>query len=487
MSSTQIVIIDGNIHRLRPNTHKRLDVSGRTKNGRDYIAHIRTNEDGSVLITCKSDIVLDHGIEKAKQISLSLREELSKRTEDIDSLTRDIEGLVPIIKQVDSKEAQETLLSKYQLVGMHERRISELTKTKTITTTITSSQTTYIATLHPGESIEIPLANRYLIIPAQSILICYIGRLLPSPVPKIILETAKSSIVQHLWERHRRLFALNLNLGIIEFDCPPRRQLATYPCPYEIVDGGSAINFERTIYYFGGENVLAFDCITRKWRQEAKMKTPRCHFGAQMINKNSGEIYIMGGINSEGTTLPIVEIYDVKSKTWKKEYTSDMIHACSHFCTTVHNEIIYCFGGRAIGDEVDEVYNSITCYFHETNTWKLSPIEIPRALYGMALHPTKHGNVMLFGGKDQRDNYNRTCFEFDFDMCVWFYTPKLPFEHTISPTSVTINGDIYVGKNEENRGISVYSSLLRTWRTYNNLIFVKISSPTTIALIKCQP
>jgi N-acetylneuraminic acid mutarotase len=89
--------------------------------------------------------------------------------------------------------------------------------------------------------------------------------------------------------------------------------------------------------------VESFDLVSEEWSSLPSMRVPRFRLSCVTLD---GKIFAMGGRDNVRNFLT-VETFDTENKKWNTP-DNHMIRARDEFCATVHEGMIYSFGGRGV-------------------------------------------------------------------------------------------------------------------------------------------
>jgi N-acetylneuraminic acid mutarotase len=117
-----------------------------------------------------------------------------------------------------------------------------------------------------------------------------------------------------------------------------------------------------------GENV--------KWERLAPIPTPRTEVTAAALGNS---IYVIGGFDALGQTVPTVEVYDIEADTWTRG--PDLPVAVNHAMSTVAEGTLYVTGGY-LGPLSDPTNRAFA--LSEAGWEELPPMPEPRAAAGAA-------------------------------------------------------------------------------------------------------
>jgi N-acetylneuraminic acid mutarotase/glucose/arabinose dehydrogenase len=219
--------------------------------------------------------------------------------------------------------------------------------------------------------------------------------------------------------------------------------------PGSAVENPAVVAFDGKLYAFGGatdpftgavSNAAVFDPNTNAWTSLAPMPTARGGATAQAIN---GKIYVVGGMDSTGASLAVVEVYDPATNTWST--VAAMTTRRDNPGSAALNGLLYIFGGRtrnANGTSENETLNTVEMYDPATNTWSLKA-PMPTGRRTMVVG-TLNGHAQVMGGeKTSSGGSFEQNEEYDPATDSWrILTPMLTPRH--GAVAGTINGVIYV-------------------------------------------
>ncbi|MEO0806841.1 MAG: kelch repeat-containing protein [Cyanobacteria bacterium J06643_4] len=141
--------------------------------------------------------------------------------------------------------------------------------------------------------------------------------------------------------------------------------------PGVAVENPSVVAFDGQLYAFGGStapfsgavnNAAVFNPDTSVWTPLPGMSTARGGATAQVIN---GEIYIAGGLDTNGVSLNTVEVFDPITGQWSAGPA--MQTARDNAGSAVIDDLLYVFGGRT--RTVNDALTSLEIFDPTTNQW----------------------------------------------------------------------------------------------------------------------
>ncbi len=142
--------------------------------------------------------------------------------------------------------------------------------------------------------------------------------------------------------------------------------------PGVAVENPAVVSFNGQVYAFGGStgpfsgavgNAAVFNPLTSTWSALMDMPTARGGATAQVVD---GEIYVIGGLAENGSSLSTVEIFDPLSGQWSNGVSLQT--ARDNPGSAVIDDLLYVFGGRT--RDVDDTLSSLEVYNPTTDTWR---------------------------------------------------------------------------------------------------------------------
>ncbi|NXR81797.1 KLH18 protein, partial [Pycnonotus jocosus] len=173
------------------------------------------------------------------------------------------------------------------------------------------------------------------------------------------------------------------------------------------------------IYAVGGLNsagdslnvVEAFDPVANRWERCQPMGTARSRVGVAVLN---GLLYAIGGYDGQ-LRLSTVEVYDPETDSWSK--VESMNSKRSAMGTVVLDGQIYVCGGY----DGNSSLNSVESYSPETNKWTaVTPMSSNRSAAGVTVF---EGRIYVSGGHDGLQIFNS----------VEYYNPHTSSWHAVPP------------------------------------------------------
>ncbi|XP_010216328.1 PREDICTED: kelch-like protein 18, partial [Tinamus guttatus] len=156
------------------------------------------------------------------------------------------------------------------------------------------------------------------------------------------------------------------------------------------------------IYAVGGLNsagdslnvVEVFDPVANRWERCQPMATARSRVGVAVLN---GLLYAIGGYDGQ-LRLSTVEVYDPESDSWS--HVESMNSKRSAMGTVVLDGQIYVCGGY----DGNSSLNSVEAYSPETNKWTaVTPMSSNRSAAGVTVF---EGRIYVSGGHDGLQIFN---------------------------------------------------------------------------------
>lgn len=203
------------------------------------------------------------------------------------------------------------------------------------------------------------------------------------------------------------------------------------------------------------------------WTTGAPMPTPRQEMGAAAID---GAIYVPGGLNSAGTALDVLEIYDPATDSWTTG--APMPGARHHQGVVAYQGLLYVFGGFLPGAYPWHASADVFAYDPSTDTWT-GRRSMPKPLAGLGA-ALIGDRIYVVGGAHHETNATAHLFEYDPATDTWTERASMPTrrEHL---AAVAIDGRLYVV------GGRVTDDPARFGATTRNLATLEVYDPTTNA------
>ncbi|KAI1242508.1 hypothetical protein IHE44_0000037 [Lamprotornis superbus] len=215
------------------------------------------------------------------------------------------------------------------------------------------------------------------------------------------------------------------------------------------------------IYAVGGLNsagdslnvVEVFDPIANRWEKCQPMATARSRVGVAVLN---GLLYAIGGYDGQ-LRLSTVEVYNPDTDSWSK--VESMNSKRSAMGTVVLDGQIYVCGGY----DGNSSLNSVESYSPETNKWTaVTPMSSNRSAAGVTVF---EGRIYVSGGHDGLQIFNS----------VEYYNPHTSSWHTVAPMlnkrcrhgAAALGSRMFVCGGYDGSGFlsaaEVYSSMADQW------------------------
>lgn len=169
--------------------------------------------------------------------------------------------------------------------------------------------------------------------------------------------------------------------------------------PGAAVENPAVVSLGGRIYAFGGStapfsgavsNAAVFDPTTSVWTPLANMPTARGGATAQVID---GEVYVVGGLADNGTSLNTVEIFDPVTGQWSAG--PSLKTARDNAGSAVVDDLLYVFGGRT--RNINDTLNSLEIYNPVTDLWTFGN-SMPTGRRAMAVG-TIGNKIQVTGGE----------------------------------------------------------------------------------------
>jgi N-acetylneuraminic acid mutarotase len=157
--------------------------------------------------------------------------------------------------------------------------------------------------------------------------------------------------------------------------------------------------WQNNLYLFGGvrgdfgdtvcRDIYVFNFLNQTWSKiNQRMLSTRCYFQTAQFG---GKIYLLGGIDSNSTTLQSTEIFDPVSQ--KCSPGPEMPIPLSSFTAVTINQQLYIMGGL---DANSELVGTMYMFDSGLQTWSIkSPLPEPRYLMSASVI---NGNIFVTGG-----------------------------------------------------------------------------------------
>jgi hypothetical protein len=138
-------------------------------------------------------------------------------------------------------------------------------------------------------------------------------------------------------------------------------------------------------------SMIVYDTTTGQWNDGRLMPTPREHHAVSAVGS---ELFAVGGRQGGfDFNLDTAESYDVRTGKWKS--LSKMTLKRGGIASAAQDGKLYVFGGEAREGTFDDV----EIYDLKTQTWKLMHLKMPTARHGLAAVTYKNRIYVIGGGK----------------------------------------------------------------------------------------
>jgi glucose/arabinose dehydrogenase/N-acetylneuraminic acid mutarotase len=275
---------------------------------------------------------------------------------------------------------------------------------------------------------------------------CWTGR---APLPADLLDAGGTALGGELYvvggkdaDAHRSaMYVYN----------PARDSWNTGPdLPGLAVENPAVTAYDGKLYVFGGSTsafsgavstTAVFDPATNRWTPLAAMPTAR---GGPTAKAIGGDIYVAGGMDSDGASLSTVEVFDPSTGEW--ESAPSMSTRRDNPGSAVLDGQLYVFGGRtrdADGTEVNGTLATVEMYDPATDSWT-PRASMPTGRRTMAVG-TLNGRAQLMGGerKPSPPGTFPANEEYDPDTDTWRTLNPMPTPRH-GAAAGTIGGVVYV-------------------------------------------
>ncbi len=206
------------------------------------------------------------------------------------------------------------------------------------------------------------------------------------------------------------------------------------------VENPAVVALDDKLYVFGGStapfsgavnNAAVYNpdidpdpnVVTPDWDPLAPMLTARGGATAQVIN---GDVYVIGGLDSNGASVNTVEIYDPDTNSWS--LGPSMQTRRDNPGSAVVDDKLYVFGGRtrnSDGSTVNGTLNTVEIFDPVTNVWSFgTPMPTGRRTMMVG---TIDNKIQVVGGEVGQGNsaFNQN-EEYDTITDTWTTLPSIP-------------------------------------------------------------
>ncbi|XP_042202816.1 kelch-like protein 18 [Callorhinchus milii] len=215
------------------------------------------------------------------------------------------------------------------------------------------------------------------------------------------------------------------------------------------------------IYAVGGLNsagdslnvVEVFDPIANRWERCQPMGSQRSRVGVAMVN---GLLYAIGGFDGQ-SRLSTVEVYNPESESWTR--VASMATRRSAMGTAVMDGHIYVCGGY---DGICSL-SSVECYSPEADKWaEVTPMSACRSASGVSVF---EGRIYVSGGHDGLQIFN-TVEYYNQHTAAWYPVSSM-FNKRCRHGAAALGSQMYVCGGYDGSGFlsaaEVYSSASDQW------------------------
>ncbi len=143
--------------------------------------------------------------------------------------------------------------------------------------------------------------------------------------------------------------------------------------------------------WLGSHHAFEYDPGTNMWRT----LKPLAHTAAASgVAYWGGKLYVIGGVDTNGIVLNLVQEYDPETDTWRE--MANMPIAREHIGVAVLDSLIYVVAGRTAGLSYKSITN-FQAFDPNRNEWHILP-NLPTARSGLAL-AAANGRLYALGGE----------------------------------------------------------------------------------------
>ncbi|WP_165855270.1 kelch repeat-containing protein [Marinobacter sp. JSM 1782161] len=236
--------------------------------------------------------------------------------------------------------------------------------------------------------------------------------------------------------------------------------------PGEGVENPAVVASGGQIYVFGGStapfsgavnNAAVYNPGSNSWTSLADMPTARGGATAQAMN---GLIYVIGGMNAQGSSLNSVDIYNPSSGTWQTGPSMNVRR--DNAASALLDGKIYVFGGRernADGSVPNNTLVSVEMLTGPSASWSLQT-PMPTGRRAMAIG-TLNGKAQLMAGESNPESPSgvfENNEEYDPVSNTWRPLTQVPTPKH-GAASATVNGQVLVIGGGVTSGDSYTSSV----------------------------
>ncbi|WP_190294908.1 kelch repeat-containing protein [Marinobacter sp. R17] len=272
----------------------------------------------------------------------------------------------------------------------------------------------------------------------------------PSPLPAPVLDAAGASINSLVYVVGGKNSTGHLNT--LRIYNPASNSWSTgAPLPGEGVENPAVVVLGGQLYVFGGStapfsgavsNAAVYSPGSNSWTPLTDMPTARGGATAQAMN---GLIYVIGGMNSQGSSLNTVEIFNPSTGNWQTGPALNVRR--DNPVSALLEGKVYVFGGRernADGSEPNSTLVSVEMLTGPSASWALQT-PMPTGRRAMAVG-TLNGRAQIMGGEYNPESSSgvfENNEEYDPLTNTWRPLTKVPTPKH-GAASATINGQVLV-------------------------------------------
>ncbi len=155
--------------------------------------------------------------------------------------------------------------------------------------------------------------------------------------------------------------------------------------------------------WLGSRHSLVYDPALNRWERIKPIPHSTAAGGAGVFG---GRLYVIGGVDTNGLSINLVQEYDPATDTWRER--APMPTAREHLGLAVLDSLIYVVAGRPRGSGGINVTN-FEVYSPTRNAWDILP-KLPTSRSGLAFAASR-GRLYAMGGEwprvqDVNEEYN---------------------------------------------------------------------------------
>jgi len=173
-----------------------------------------------------------------------------------------------------------------------------------------------------------------------------------------------------------------------------------------------------------------------EWGKRAPLVQPNSEMAVAELG---GKIYVIGGYPSDRVSVNVVQVYDIKSDSWR--LTTPYPTTINHASAVGINGMLYVIGGQTnAGTQTEESRYVTAVYAYDPKTEKWLPrAPMPTARSAMA-HDVIDGKIYVAGGRPPR-GHDFAAYDPKADR--WTVLPELPTARN-HMAAAAIDGKLYV-------------------------------------------